>query len=255
MTVQANPVKVLALFCDQQDKDTEALITQQLQVLSNLVHSQQLAIAGAINQYRSELASNPSVEEFFDLFKFLTDDQQRFLWEVPTPYISGDQYNAWRNRKNGPVLPERRHLMMAFLDSCLERCLFSGLGRLTQSLARSSGGDLLPGAHGLPEKTQPSYVSMLECERWQVIDVILPQGVDWYDRCGSVKQMNSGSIFEVVSEIVRDRMLVDLIKPENATVHTTLLSRLQKISGVGSNKGRQIIAWLEASGCEIKKKP
>jgi len=252
-----NPAQELLKCCQQVDAGTEELINTRLRELADEVHQHQIKILDYISAYRDELlrCNNPSSDEFYDLFSLMTDSEHKFSCEVHAPYIDEDVYSKWCVRTSAPSLPERRYIMLAMLDQYLERNVFSGLGRLSQSLSPASGGDLFSGSHYLPVRLVPKHVVFLEgVELWRIVDVTLPKYVDWHDRPSGTKIASHHQSYEVVQDLVGDLMMVDIIVPAGCNPCASLHARLQKISGVGARKARLIIAWLEAMGCRIENK-
>jgi len=255
MSKSVNPAQELLAFCKRTDAGTEELIGVHLRKLAAEIHSRQIEILEHMKMYREGLVKchNPSADEFYDLFHLMTDSENKFSFEPNTPYLNEKMFSEWCARKSVPSLPARRHIMLAMFDSYLEYRVFSGLGRLSQTLHHSFGGDLFPGDHSLPVRQIPSAVTFLELtERWRVANVILPNGLDWYDRPCNVKVMSEHSSYEVIQDFVSDLIMVDIIIPQGCNPHSSLHSRLQKIPGVGARKAKEIYVWLESVGCQIE---
>jgi len=257
MSQTRNPAQELLRLCQQVDAVTEQLIDTRIRELSGEVHQCQEQILEYVSIYREGLlkCASPTSDEFYDLFGFVTDTGQKFSCEVSLPYIEDGAYTDWSVRKSAPPLPARRYIMLAMLEQYLERDVLSGLGRLSQTVARACGGDLFSGDHRLPVRSVPKYVIFLEkVELWRIVDVTLPKHVNWYDRPSGTKIASQHGSYEVVQDLVGDLMMVDIILPAGCNPCASLHARLQKISGVGASKARLIIAWLEAIGCRVEKK-
>jgi hypothetical protein len=257
MSQTKNPAQELLKRCRQVDAGTEQHIDTCLRKLANEVQQRQMEILEKVTIYRKGLLQreNPSVEEFYDLFDLATHSEHKFSHEVSVPYLDDKLYSAWCARTSAPSLPERRYIMLAILDQYLECRVFSGLGRLSQSLSPTYGGDLFPGSYCLSARPMPSAVTFLEtCDCWEIADVILPNWCEWHDRPCNMKALGENHLYGDVQDFVGDLMMVDIIMPAGCNPRASLHARLQKIRGVGARRARSIIAWLEAIGCRIEKK-
>jgi len=256
MTITKNAAAILTDFCRKKDAATESLITERMKELAEIIHGRQQDILHQLQEYRAQLSSVPSETEFCDLMRLLAGHNGcNQIWnEMQLGCVDSKDWNAWLQDSSVPPMPARRHLMLMFLDAHLEHEIYSGVGRLSQTLVRASGEDLLSGDWRLPSRSQPSFVEWMPNERWRVADVILPVNVDWYDRCGSNTHLiEPRSYTNELAQLVNDVVVADLLMPKGTSVGQNLLTRLQKHPGVGSKKAHQMIAWLSDVGCTFLK--
>ena len=259
MSHATNAATELTNFCRLADKTTEMLIDEALKDLAQKVEGQQLDILQEIREYRQQLSAMPSEQEFYDLNQLLFGnskgcDNIGHDLDISSLCVDVGIWNSWMRSECAPPMPMRRHYMLLMLDCYLERNVFNGVGRLSQSIARTGGDDLLSGDWRLTSLNQPAYVEWLPTERWRVADVILPLNVDWYDRVGNNTHLIAPpSYTNLIAELIGDLYVVDLLMPKGGSEQQNLLTRLQKYPGVGSKKAHQIIAWLSDVGCKFLK--